>query len=100
MKQHPNAASWCEINAAAIEANIATLRQSLSAGTRLGIVVKSNAYGHGLSTCARQFVAAGADWLVVNGVGEAAALRRAGIEAPIYICGPTFAIDADRKSVV
>ena len=94
MKQHPNAASWCEIDAAAIEANIATLRQSLSAGTRLGIVVKSNAYGHGLSTCARQFVAAGADWLVVNGVGEAAVLRRAGIEAPIYICGPTFAIDA------
>ena len=63
---YPDAPSWCEISAAAIAANIANLRRGLSAGTLLGIVVKSNAYGHGLVVCAREFAAAGADWLVVN----------------------------------
>ena len=91
---YPDAPSWCEISAAAIAANIANLRRGLSAGTLLGIVVKSNAYGHGLVLCAREFAAAGADWLVVNAATEAQALRRACIEVPIYICGPLFPEDA------
>ena len=92
--QYPDAPSWCEISSAAIEANIATLRRGLSESALLGIVVKSNAYGHGLVACAHEFATASADWLVVNAVAEARLLRWAGIEVPIYICGPLFLEDA------
>ena len=92
--QYPDEPSWCEISSAAIEANIATLRRGLSESALLGIVVKSNAYGHGLVACAHEFATASADWLVVNAVAEARLLRWAGIEVPIYICGPLFLEDA------
>ncbi|MEW6751753.1 MAG: alanine racemase [Candidatus Latescibacterota bacterium] len=78
--------SWCEIDAAALEANVGLLRRRLSPGALLGIVVKSDAYGHGLIPCARLFAAAGADWLVVNSAAEAQLLRRVGLALPLYIC--------------
>ncbi len=56
----------------------------------LGVVVKSNAYGHGLTLAARELAAAGADWLIVNTVDEALALRSAGLAVPVYICGPVL----------
>lgn len=82
--------SWCEVSRSALEHNVGIFRRRLAAGAKLGVVVKSNAYGHGMLECARVFAGAGADWLVVNDVNEAAALRRGGIEAPIYVCGPVF----------
>ena len=87
-RDHPvDASSWCEVDADALHHNIACLRQGLRSPALLGVVVKSNAYGHGMLICAREFLAAGADWLVVNSAPEAVALREAGIEAPVYICG-------------
>jgi len=79
--------SWCEVSRAAIDANIATLRQRVGPKVTLGIVIKSDGFGHGLALCARAFIDAGADWLIVNFAYEAAAIRRAGVDAPIYICG-------------
>lgn len=84
----PGVLSWCEIDHAALRANVAQFRRCVGERARLGIAVKSEAYGHGLAPCARTCLEAGADWLVVNDVEEAQALRRAGIEAPIYVCGP------------
>jgi alanine racemase len=49
--------------------------------------VKANGYGHGLELAARAFLDGGADWLCVNALSEAAALRRAGVTAPIYVMG-------------
>ena len=49
--------------------------------------VKANAYGHGLVLAARAFLEGGADWLCVNSTWEAAALREAGVEAPLYVMG-------------
>ena len=81
------ATSWCELDADALRANVQYLRDRLAEGTRLGVVVKSNGYGHGMVACAREFLEAGADWLVVNALAEACTLRDAGIDAPIYVCG-------------
>lgn len=86
--------SWCEVEAAALRQNVAALRQRLNPGSLLGIVVKSQAYGHGLLPCAGEFLAAGADWLVVNSAQEAQALRQARISAPLYICGPVLPCQA------
>ena len=78
--------SWCEIDASALHVNLRYLRRQLTSGALLGVVVKSNAYGHGMVLCAREFLRAGADWLVVNAVSEATNLRQSGIQAPLYIC--------------
>ncbi len=53
---NPDLGSWCEISVGAIAANLSTMRQGLSSRTKLGIVVKVNAYGHGLVLCAHEFV--------------------------------------------
>ncbi len=50
-------------------------------------VVKANAYGHGAVEVGKTALAAGACWLAVARVGEALALRQAGITAPVLVLG-------------
>ena len=40
-------ASWLEIDGAALRHNVATFREALGGGVRIGGVLKGNAYGHG-----------------------------------------------------
>jgi alanine racemase len=88
------ASSWCEISSRALHANMRWLRERVGKAVKLGVVVKSDGFGHGMVVCAREFVAAGADWLIVNFAYEAVQLRQAGIAAPIYICGNVSAAQA------
>jgi alanine racemase len=90
--------SWCEVSASAIRSNVAMLRQRVGRQVTLGVVVKADAFGHGLIPCAQEFLAAGVDWLIVNFAYEAQALRQAGIEAPIYICGNVSAAQAHQAA--
>ena len=66
----------------AIAANVRRLREA-AAGAAVLAVVKADGYGHGMLPVARAAVAAGADWLGVAQLGEALALRAAGIDAPL-----------------
>src|SRR5438067_389604 len=52
------------------------------------IVVKANAYGHGLEAVAPSAAAYG-DWLGVNALDEALAIRALGIQKPVAILGHT-----------
>ena len=88
--------SWCEVSRTAIQANMATLRNRIGDHVTLGVVVKADAFGHGIIPASREFLAAGADWLIVNFAYEAVNLREAGIAAPIYICGNVPASQADK----
>lgn len=88
--------SWCEISQTAIQANMAVLRHRVGPDVNLGVVVKADGFGHGMVPCAREFLAAGADWLIVNFAYEAVRLREAGIDAPIYICGNVPVSQCDR----
>lgn len=79
-----------EISRAAIRHNIAVLREASAEGGRqplLCAMVKGNAYGHGLIPGSQELLAAGVDWLGTHDVSEIAALRQAGIAAPIYNVG-------------
>ncbi|HEV1998528.1 MAG TPA: alanine racemase [Candidatus Dormibacteraeota bacterium] len=79
---------WAEVDLQALAHNVGLLRARLRPGTRLLAVVKANAYGHGAVPVARAAVRAGADWLSVATLAEAAELRQAGVEAPILLMGP------------
>ncbi len=88
--------SWCEVSQAALEANVNVLRRRLSPTAKLGVVVKSNAYGHGILLCAKVFLNAGVDWLIVNSIDEVETLREGDVEAPIYLCVQPAPFQADR----
>jgi alanine racemase len=85
--------NWVEIEASALRNNIAEFKRRLGsepgsgARPRLGAVVKSNAYGHGMIEVARIAAGTHADWLCVNNVDEGVALRQAGITLPILVMG-------------
>src|SRR5712692_7690951 len=80
--------SWVEIDAARLRTNIDALRGVTAPGTSVMVVVKANAYGHGLETVA-PIAAERADWLGVNCLDEALAITRLGIHKPVAILGHT-----------
>lgn len=75
--------SWIEIDGERLRANIDAFRNLINASTALMVVVKANAYGHGLQAVA-PIVAERADWLGINCIDEAVATGK-----PIAILGHT-----------
>jgi len=82
--------TWVEIDLKQIEQNLLQINSLLSEKTQLMTVVKSNAYGHGLSLVAKIASRSGADWLGVDSIDEALVLRKEGIKKPILLLGYTF----------
>jgi alanine racemase len=80
--------SWIEIDRGRLESNLAAIRKVIDSKSAMMIVVKANAYGHGLEEVA-PIVAPRADWLGVNTLEEALALAGLGIEKPTAILGYT-----------
>jgi alanine racemase len=75
---------WADIDLDAVRHNASVLR-GVAGPARLCAVVKADGYGHGALTVARAALDGGATWLAVALVEEGAALREAGIEAPILL---------------
>lgn len=78
-----------EISRRALAHNIREFRRLIGPRRKFLAVVKANAYGHGLVEVAGMAAGEGVDWFGVNSVDEGAALRRAGVEAPILVLGYT-----------
>jgi len=74
------------VSRAALVENFGAFRR-LARGARLMPVVKADAYGHGLLSCARLFSELGADYFGVGFVEEGITLRRAGLREPILVLG-------------
>jgi len=77
-----------------LEHNYRALRACAPDSRFLG-TVKANGYGHGAIPVARRLVELGTDYLAVACLDEAAALRGAGIDAPILVLGFTQPALAD-----
>ena len=86
-----------QINLDTLRHNIQTLRGRLPSTTKLLCVIKADAYGHGAPFCARNALAAGADWLAVATAAEGLELRKCGIQAPILILGPSDAEETEQS---
>jgi alanine racemase len=74
--------SAARIDLGALAHNVRVIAQR-APSSQVMVVVKANAYGHGLLPCARAAVAAGADWLGTAFLEEALALRDSGIGVPV-----------------
>lgn len=76
--------AWADVSLEAVRHNVAELRR-IAAPAEVCAVVKADGYGHGAAPVARAALEAGATWLAVAHVAEAAALRADGIDAPILL---------------
>lgn len=88
--------TWVEVSKKALTHNMEQFRGKIGPDVKLCPCVKANAYGHGLVETSKVFLEAGADWLAVDALYEAEALREAGVTAPIYIMGYTLLGDLER----
>jgi alanine racemase len=88
--------TWAEIDLDAIDYNVRQLKRMLGPAVLLTAVVKGEAYGHGAVSVSRCALAAGADRLAVASPREALNLRRAGVDGPVLILGPTPPWEAER----
>ena len=93
--------TWIEISKSALESNYLAFRKLLRPQTKLLGVVKSNAYGHGLIGFSKALDNLGVDWLGVDSIVEASALRANSVRGPILVMGFTlpenFALAARQK---
>lgn len=82
---HQTLPSWLELNSRAFKHNITLLKQA--AGTqKIALVVKGNAYGHGiipiaqLAQCYEEI-----DWVCTANLSEAVTIRQIGMTKPILV---------------
>lgn len=85
------------IDLGALRSNLGILRGKVAPALVMG-VVKADAYGHGALAVARALEQEGVDWLGTADLGEALALREAGIRTPLlaWLHGP----DVDAAAAV
>ncbi len=76
-----------EVDLSKIKQNIKNLKYLIRPETKTMVVVKSNAYGHGIIQVAKTAIEAGANWLGVVNIGEGLRLREAGTRVPILVLG-------------
>ena len=79
--------AWAVIDLGALEHNYREVARRTGTGVKIIASIKADAYGHGAVACARRLEKAGVYALATGDVAEAAAMREAGIRAPILIFG-------------
>ncbi len=87
--------AWVEIDLAAVERNVRTLKSLTPRNALFMAVVKSDGYGHGAVQVARAALSAGAHRIGVATVDEALQLRGAGIDAPVHVLSEPPSDSAD-----
>ena len=87
--KRPGRPTWVEIDLRAIAHNVRRTRELLKPDVDVLAVLTADGYGHGATKVARTALNNGVTWLGVACVGEATALRQAGIAAPILVLGYT-----------
>lgn len=97
-----NLRTWVEIDKSAIKNNYKIFRRIIGEKRLLMSIVKSNAYGHGLIDISQTMQNLGADWLGVDSITEAIALRENKIKIPILVLGytlPSRYLDAVKNNI-
>jgi len=78
-------ATWAEVNLPRLSQNLQAIRERV-APAKVMIIVKANAYGHGLAEVAKH-LSPMADYVGVAVLEEGIYLRQLGVMAPIIVLG-------------
>ncbi|MFA5144224.1 MAG: alanine racemase [Candidatus Omnitrophota bacterium] len=79
--------TWAEVDLKAIEHNFKQVRRMVGKAIRIMVVVKANAYGHGIVEVSAVLERLGVDYLGVATTDEAVRLRDGGIKTPVLVLG-------------
>ncbi|MBN1872253.1 MAG: alanine racemase [Candidatus Omnitrophica bacterium] len=79
--------TWAEIDLETVRYNFRQIKKLAGANTKVLVVVKGNAYGHGILEISRTLQGLGADYLGVATLDEALYLRSRRISTPILVLG-------------
>jgi len=91
-------ATWIELSRNAFEHNLASYRAVVGNKVAFSVVVKSNAYGHGLREMARLCQeSCYVDWLCVTSLSEALLVRSYGVTKPVLVLS---LLDADPELAI
>ena len=77
--------AWSVTDLDALERNYREVVRRVGPDIKVIASVKADAYGHGALSCAKRLAAAGAYALATGDIGEAIAMRAAGIRTPILM---------------
>jgi alanine racemase len=80
---------WVEIETAALNDNVESLRRFLQPDVKIAAVIKADGYGHGLEAVAQR-IADEVDLFGVANLAEATRIRTAGVHRPVMILGPAL----------
>lgn len=83
---------WLEISRSALVHNLSQYKNTVSPATRVMVMVKANAYGHGLEETCR-ILKNRADFFAVNTISEAMVIRKLNPKARILIAAPIYPSD-------
>ncbi|MCX5800205.1 MAG: alanine racemase [Candidatus Eisenbacteria bacterium] len=87
--------AWVEIDLDCLAGNITLLKGMTGPGTKICLVVKADAYGHGSVEVSRAALEAGVDVLGVATLHEAIELRKARVSAPVLILSPSLSSEIE-----
>ena len=82
--------SWIEISKEAYRKNVDFFRSRIVNGADISVVIKANAYGHGMLETAQIATECGVEIFCVNSLNEALELRKAGFDQRIVLLGPVM----------
>ena len=78
--------NYAQVNLDHIRNNLELVRATIKKGCKLMVVLKANAYGHGIEQCA--LACRNADMFAVATLQEALMIRRTGLRTPVLLLGP------------
>jgi len=82
--------NWIEISRSAYRKNLEFFKNRVMPGTDISVVIKANAYGHGMLEIASLADECGIRIFCVHSINEALALRKQGFTQRIVVLGPTI----------
>jgi len=94
-KEMTHRATWAEIDLGAIRYNYRQVKKLVSGQASILVVVKGNAYGHGMFEVAKTLENAGIDFFGVATLDEALYLREKKIKKPILVLGSVLPKEAE-----
>jgi len=82
--------TYANIDLKAISYNFTQIKKRLKKPTKTLVVVKADAYGHGILEISKRLVDSGVDYLGVATTDEAILLRKSGFKSPVLIMASVF----------
>lgn len=93
-RQMTHRATWAEVDLGAIAYNYRQVKKLVGNSASILVIVKGNAYGHGMFEVAKALEKAGADFFGVATLDEALYLRERRIKTPLLVLGSVLPKEA------